>query len=78
MTEEFSKIFWKGKKRMIGTMTDEQVVADINRYEGPQLLALFMALYSLRQNGKKVTEKHYEAINAKVVERLNQGAKVAA
>lgn len=47
---------------MIGTMNDKQIVAAINKYEGAQLLALFMALYSFRQNGKKVTEKYYEMV----------------
>lgn len=56
---------------MIGTMTDEQIKNKIEKYEGAQLLALFMALYHFHINEHKLKEEVYEMIKAKVLDRLN-------
>lgn len=55
---------------MIGTMTDEQIKNKIEKYEGAQLLALFMALYHFHINEHKLKEEVYEMIKAKVLDRL--------
>ncbi len=55
---------------MIGTMTDEQIKNKIEKYEGAQLLALFMALYHFHINEHKLKEEVYEMIKAKVINRL--------
>lgn len=60
---------------MIATMTDETFKDTLSKYEGAPLLALFMALYSFRANGKKVNSERYELVKAKVIDRLNSAIK---
>lgn len=54
---------------MIGTMTDQQLMDKIKELEGPELLALFLAMYSFHRGGRK--ENIYEAVKTKVINRLN-------
>ncbi|MCE5212654.1 MAG: hypothetical protein LLG40_14020 [Deltaproteobacteria bacterium] len=64
---------------MIATMTDEQFKKKISETEGAPLLALFIALYSMRTNrnhiNEKINEGRYELIKAKVIDRLNSAIK---
>jgi hypothetical protein len=55
---------------MIGTMTDRQLTDEIRKLEGPELLALFLAMYSFHREGRK--ENIYEAVKTKVINRLNE------
>ena len=58
---------------MVGTMTDKQLMAEIEKLEGPELLALFLAMYSFHREGRK--ENIYEAVKQKVLNRLKGGAR---